>query len=167
MLPNYKVTFSHVGWRYFHNQEISSLIRFVTMDQYYEKLEELINDEDKIVRIRFCPRIFITFLFKVTVPSFVWETKLSKNEALSIINKFVQCHKDSGEIHITYVLLGKKKNDGKLSVLLVRHENLKDVKDLYEDGVDVSIFSIQKAKMIDYNVLALIDSQIKYREGVM
>ncbi|KAF7270431.1 hypothetical protein GWI33_016581 [Rhynchophorus ferrugineus] len=121
------------------------------MDRYYEKLEELIEDEDKIV----------------TVPSFAWETKLSKNEALSIINKFVQCHKDSGEILFTYTLAGKKKDDEKFSVLLVRHENLKGVKELFEDGVDVSIFSIQKAKTIDYNVIGLIDSQIKYSEGII
>ncbi|XP_030746028.1 uncharacterized protein LOC115874869 isoform X1 [Sitophilus oryzae] len=111
------------------------------MEETYEKLEELIKDDDKIV----------------TVPSFAWETNTPENEAREIIEKFIAVHDEEEQIQVTYVLVGTKKGEHGTSVVLVRKKDLHDVAKLFEDGVQKVVFSIQKAKSVDWNVLALAE----------
>ncbi|CAG9765532.1 unnamed protein product [Ceutorhynchus assimilis] len=110
------------------------------METQFEKLEELIKDDDKIV----------------TVVSLSQIAKVSLQESQNLINKYVELHKESEEIFPTYILSGIKKETGDLLIVQVNNENIEDVKKHYKNDPEVIIFSIQRSKSIDYNVISLV-----------
>jgi len=112
------------------------------MEQLFEKLEENIKDYDKIV----------------TITSFAIKANISLEESKRIIEKYVEINKESKEVSVTYILNGQKKIEDVLSVSLIKDDSLEEEKELFKDDVKQTIFSIQKAKTIDFNVIALADS---------
>lgn len=80
------------------------------------------------------------------------------------MDKYVEVNKKSKEIYTTYILNGIKRDTGKLLVVQVDGKALSHEKELYEGDPAVTVFSVQKAKQIDYNVISLIEIDLNIKE---
>ncbi|XP_066248422.1 DNA polymerase delta subunit 3-like [Euwallacea similis] len=121
------------------------------MEKHLDKLEELIKDDDKII----------------TVPLYATIANLPYKKAEECIIKFLEVNQGSKEIHPTYILNGIQKDTGKISVVLVSEETHMNEKQTFESNVQESIFSIQKAKDINYNIISLVEPDIESKLDVI
>lgn len=74
-----------------------------------------------------------------------------------MINKYFDVNKGSDNIQPTFVLTGLGKNAGKITVVQVNENTINDEKAALKDVFSESVFSLQKAKDINYNVITLVD----------
>ncbi|KYB28926.1 hypothetical protein TcasGA2_TC032354 [Tribolium castaneum] len=115
-----------------------------TENSNQKRIIELVHDEEKIV----------------TTALVANELKISLSEATRHLNQFIE---DSpklklGELHCTYLLCGALKDKQGSVIYLVRDEDLQEKKDLFENISSEVVYSVQKARQIDYNMIALTDS---------
>lgn len=61
------------------------------------------------------------------------------------------------ELAITYVLTGTLKDSKGEAVVMVKEPDLQAKRDLFVTLASEVIFSVQKSKNIDFNVIALVD----------
>ncbi|XP_066150314.1 DNA polymerase delta subunit 3-like [Euwallacea fornicatus] len=121
------------------------------MEKYFDQLEELIKDDDKII----------------TVPLYAAIANLPYEKAKECITKFIEINQGSQEIHPTYVLNGVQKDNGKTSVVLISGESHINEKQMFESNVKKSVFSIQKAKDVNYNMISLVQPDIESQLDVV
>lgn len=93
----------------------------------------------------------------MTVPSYAIKAKIPYEKSCEVINKYYEVNKGSDNIQPTYVLTGLGKNDGKITVVQVNENTINDEKGTLKEVFSESVFSIQKAKDINYNVITLVD----------
>ncbi|KAJ8924917.1 hypothetical protein NQ315_001074 [Exocentrus adspersus] len=110
---------------------------------YYQKIQELVQDDDKIV----------------TVPSLASILGVSLQDSRSLISKYVEDQRKlkADEFAVTYILSGTFKDNGKRGVLLVKEDNLEKKRNLLNNNHHEVVYSIQKNKDVDFNIIALVD----------
>ncbi|KAJ8958171.1 hypothetical protein NQ318_006110 [Aromia moschata] len=114
-----------------------------TEDLYFQKLQEFVQDEDKIV----------------TVASFAADRGISIQNSRKLITKYAEDQRKlkSDELAVTYVLTGVLKDTGARGVFMVKEEDLERKQELFENELYKLIYSIQKCRHINFNIIALVD----------
>ncbi|KAJ8982393.1 hypothetical protein NQ317_012431 [Molorchus minor] len=114
-----------------------------TEDLYFQKLQELVQYEDKIV----------------TLASLAADLGISIQNSQKLITKYVKDHRklNPNDLAVTYALTGRLKSNGGRAVFMVKEEDLEDKLRLLEEKPSKLIYSVQKNKNVDLNVVALVD----------
>lgn len=134
-----------------------------TQEIYFQKLQELIEDEDKIVR-----NMFTNFqlsyslfqgLFQVTVSSLASALEISVQDSSNILNQYFADNTGlkPDSLTATFILAGNLKNSQGKAFRLVKNSDVNSKKEEFEENFSQILYSIQKSKDIDVNVLALVD----------
>ncbi|KAJ8953986.1 hypothetical protein NQ314_007179 [Rhamnusium bicolor] len=125
-----------------------------TEEIYFQKLQEFIQDDDKIV----------------TVSSFASDLGISLQNSRKLINKYVEDQRKlkPDELAVTYVLTGILK-DKRKGVFIVKEDNFEEKQGLFENVPHTVVYSVQKCKHVDFNVIALVDmfNSTKVRERAL
>ncbi|XP_044269366.1 uncharacterized protein LOC123014363 isoform X2 [Tribolium madens] len=113
-------------------------------DSHQNRIVELVHDEEKLV----------------TSALIANDLKISLSEATTLLKQFFE---DSsklklGELHSTYLLCGSLKDNKGSVIYLVKDEDLQEKRDLFKNISSEVIYSVQKAKQIDYNMIALTNT---------
>jgi DNA polymerase delta subunit 3 len=122
-----------------------------TQDLLHQRIDELVYDEEKIV----------------TCASLATELNISFSEAKNILTTYL---KDYGklkqdELSVTYLLCGILKDDKGVAVYLVKDDDIHKKKCFFDTISAELIYSIQRGKQIDFNMIALRDSTCETNLG--
>ncbi|XP_068896283.1 DNA polymerase delta subunit 3-like [Tenebrio molitor] len=122
-----------------------------TQDLLYQRIDELVYDEEKIV----------------TCASLASELNISFSETKNILTTYL---KDYGklkqdELSVTYLLCGILKDDKGVAVYLVKDDDIHKKKCFFDTISAELIYSIQRGKQIDFNMIALRDSTCETNLG--
>jgi DNA polymerase delta subunit 3 len=122
-----------------------------TQDLLHQRIDELFYDEEKIV----------------TCASLATELNISFSEAKNILTTYL---KDYGklkqdELSVTYLLCGILKDDKGVAVYLVKDDDIHKKKCFFDTISAELIYSIQRGKQIDFNMIALRDSTCETNLG--
>ncbi|XP_057672394.1 DNA polymerase delta subunit 3 [Diorhabda carinulata] len=110
-------------------------------EKHFETLDEYIKDDDKIV----------------TIPSLSRILNIPIVDSQHILSEYVKKRNiKSDELSLTYVLTGTIKENGK-AVIIVEESNLAAKRTSFDKVESEVLFSVQKCKKIDFNVLSLVD----------
>ncbi|XP_023015708.2 DNA polymerase delta subunit 3 isoform X1 [Leptinotarsa decemlineata] len=112
------------------------------VDNYFKKIEEWIEDNEKIVTV---PYLAMTFHLSIQ------NTQKIVEEFVDSRKKFKQC-----DITVTYILRGFLNSSKGKGVFIVSEFSLPAKRKLFEKVEDEVVFSIQKSKNIDFNVISLV-----------
>ncbi|CAH1155444.1 unnamed protein product [Phaedon cochleariae] len=114
-----------------------------TEELYFQKLQELVYDNDKIV----------------TIPSLARTLDISVQESQHLIKQFTEDQNKlkPDQLTVTYVLTGLLKHGNGRAVLMLTQPTLTEKRSTFEQVLSEVIFSIQKCKSLDFNIIALVD----------
>ncbi|XP_018574295.1 DNA polymerase delta subunit 3 [Anoplophora glabripennis] len=126
-----------------------------TQEIYFQKIQELIQDDDKIV----------------TVSSLAADLGVSIHNSRNLISKYVEDQRKlkPDELAVTYVVSGTLKENARKGVFMVKEVDLKEKKNIFEANLCEVIYSVQKNKNVDFNIIALVDmfNSTKIRETAL
>lgn len=90
------------------------------------------------------------------------DLKISLKDANNLLTQFIKDYPKLklGEIYSTYLLCGTLKDNKGAAINLVKGQDLEQKRALFDNVSSEVIYSVQKAKQIDYNLIALTDSTI-------
>lgn len=127
-------------------------------DIYFQKLQELLEDEDKIVSYFKIINMQPFFLFKVTVSSLAIILNIPIQDSQTLLSKYLEDNKKLKPEYLaaTYVLTGTLRNDQGV-VCLVKDTDRKCKKNEFKEIASERIYSLQKSKDVDFNIVALVD----------
>ncbi|CAH0547450.1 unnamed protein product [Brassicogethes aeneus] len=106
-------------------------------DLYMQQLQECINDDDKVI----------------TVPTAALLLKINIQKAKDLLSKYVKDNKK--HLAITYIITGVLKDNTETAVCIVKEEDLDRKKEAFKNVSGETIYSVQKNKNIDFNVISL------------
>lgn len=88
---------------------------------------------------------------------------IDTQQANTLLTTFVNdhCQDKSNKLAVTYTIIGNLTN-GRLSVMLVKQENLADTKVLFKTVCGQNVYSIQKHKSIDDSTISIVDNFSTY-----
>lgn len=80
-------------------------------------------------------------------------------DSSNILKKYIEDRRklNSSELAVTYVLTGILKDAKSTVVFMVKEPDLPRKRDLLEKIVSEVVFSVQKSKNVDFNIVALVD----------
>lgn len=79
-------------------------------------------------------------------------------DSQKMIEKYVHDNsKLKEELGVTRILTGILKDGNQRAVMMVKDVDLDEKKELFDDIISNVIFSVQKSKHVDFNVVALVD----------
>nr|CAH7727074.1 unnamed protein product [Callosobruchus chinensis] len=111
---------------------------------YFQKLQEFILDEDKIV----------------TVPFLARNLGISLANSQRLITKYVQDQRklnSDQQLSVTYTVMGILKNGKGDSIIMFDESNIAEKETLFDKIHSDIIFSVQKNSNVDFNIIALVD----------
>jgi len=113
-----------------------------TVELYLQKIEEFVHDEEKIV----------TFKWLST------NLDITATDAKKLLQQYVTDQRDlkPNALAVTYSLTGLLE-DHTLGITVVKEDELDDKKDCFETVLKQEIYSVQKSKEVDLNVMSLVD----------
>ncbi|CAG9864344.1 unnamed protein product [Phyllotreta striolata] len=111
-------------------------------DLYFQKLEEFVRDEDKIV----------------TIPYLSRNLNISIQESQDILAKYLKDQRklEPKELKATYIVTGNVKDKGR-GVYFVKEDELKDKRALFDKIDSEVLFSLQKTQQVDFHVISLVN----------
>nr|CAI5826002.1 unnamed protein product [Callosobruchus analis] len=111
---------------------------------YFQKLQEFILDEDKII----------------TVPFLARNLGISLANSQHLINKYVEDQRKlngNHQLSVTYTVMGTLKNGKGDSIIMFNESNITEKETLFDKIHSEIIFSVQKNSNVDFNIIALVD----------
>ncbi|KAJ3661828.1 hypothetical protein Zmor_006210 [Zophobas morio] len=113
-------------------------------DSQYQRLKELIYDEDKIV----------------TTTSLAKELEVPKSDAQYLLDAFVRDTNktNSEDLYLTFLICGKLLNNKGVGIYLAEQNKLNDKRSLFDNISGEIVYSVQKGQHIDLNVIASTNS---------
>lgn len=96
---------------------------------------------------------------------------ISLQNSRNLISKYVEDQRKlkPDELAVTYVISGTLKDNGKRGIFMVKETDVKEKKTSFETNCREVIYSVQKNKNVDFNIIALVDmfDSTKIRETAL
>lgn len=96
---------------------------------------------------------------------------ISFQNARDLLSKYVKDQRQlkPDELAVTYVISGILKDNGKKGVFMVKETDIKEKRNLFDTNPMEVIYSVQKNKNVDFNIIALVDmfDSTKIRETAL